>query len=125
MADGESLGTRVIRKGGVSYMGQRYFHPGPCCHDGEEFAITGVDQSGHIQGVVRKNTKRGALKAHVELVREGHLLAARKVLDLLRSGLVALGLGDDCYAAECALERNGFRGSALRTGCGIKFSIWR
>lgn len=72
-----------------------------------------------------KNTKRGALQAHLALVRDGHLLAARKVYHLLSVGSVSLGLSDDCFEAELALEGNGFQGSVLRNGGGIKFSIWR
>lgn len=124
MADGENLGIRVIRRGGVYYMGKRYPLHGLGWHDGELFIITGFDQSGRIQGVVKKNTKRGALKAHVELVREGHLLAAKKVLGLLQSGVITLGVSTEEVEAEYALERNGYRGSLLRGGHSIRFSIW-
>jgi len=62
------------------------------------------------------NKKQEAIKAHRELVNKGNLEAARRIFDLLLHGCATLGLNDDDWYAECALERAGLQGSISRRG---------
>lgn len=49
------------------------------------------------------------MEFHKELVRKGQYIAARQVLKLLRTGKVALGLGDVDFSLEIQLEKLGCR----------------
>lgn len=49
------------------------------------------------------------MEFHKELVRGGQYIAARRVLQLLQEGRIALGLGDVDFSLECRLEKLGCR----------------
>ena len=49
------------------------------------------------------------MDAHRKLVREGKLLEARAVLQLLRKGKITLGLGDEAWNVERLCEELGCR----------------
>jgi len=53
------------------------------------------------------NTKSKAIIAHIKLTKEGQLLAARRVFDLLATGRVNLGINDTDWIAASALEKIG------------------
>jgi len=78
---------------------------------------------GRIEKALKKNTKRGAMQAYRSLVRKGSLEAARYVLWLLQNGVISLGLGDNAFEAELALEANGFDGLVRCRGNILKFRV--
>ena len=63
-----------------------------------------------------KNLKQSLLAAHHKLVLSGEYLAARKVLYLLIHGQLVLGLSDNDWAAEMALEEVGITGFSNKRG---------
>nr|WP_321465134.1 hypothetical protein [uncultured Desulfobulbus sp.] len=67
--------------------------------------------------------KQKAIQAYRNLSRQGELIAAHRVLHLLQTGRVYLGLGDNDFAAECALEKVGLDGVPGRNYMRNRFSI--
>lgn len=60
------------------------------------------------QKILEKKIRRyQAMNIHREMVRNGQLVAARIMLELLKNGRVHLGLDDDSYAVEIACEKLG------------------
>lgn len=60
--------------------------------------------------------KRQVMAAHMELVRTGEFLQARRVLDLLRNGAITCGLSNVGWSVSCLLETIGVRNWTSRTG---------
>ena len=70
-----------------------------------------------IEKANRKNLMRMKVKAlHTEMVMDGRMYEARKVLHFLRDGSVHLWLGDTDWAVECALTDIGYKPHYSRNG---------
>lgn len=71
----------------------------------------------------RKIRRYKLMDAHRKLVREGKLLEARVVLQLLRKGRISLGLGDEAWNVERLCEELGCRITCKRSGYIVEVRI--
>lgn len=88
------------------------------CYDGKP-----GEQMSYQNKLDMTNRKQKAISAHKALVHSGQLSAANSVLRLLVNKSVCLGLNDDEYEAECALNRAGLQGIPGRNFNSIRFRI--